>query len=277
MKRSIELISSQMVLRPKIQRYRSVSTTVDPQEIAKFSKIASEWWNADGPMKALHHINPTRVKYIRDRILQATELDSHRSNAARPLEGLNILDLGCGAGILSESLARLGANVTGIDAALENTIVARTHAAYDPLLKDRLQYAHTTAEKLVEEGRTFDVVCSLEVVEHVSDVSGFVRSCSSLVKPGGKLFLSTLNRTWSSYLLSIVAAEYLLGIVKKGTHDWNKYLTPSELQYLVEHNSDGKVRVNNITGFNYNPLLQSSALTSDLSVNYLLSATKDAS
>jgi len=248
--------------------FKGSNETVDPAEISKFSGLSKEWWNADGPLRTLHHINPTRIKYIKNEIMKG----NGSPDFLRPLTGLRILDLGCGAGILSEPLARLGAEVVAIDASATNIVAAKMHMNKDPILfhSNRLRYEHVTAEEL--KGEQFDVVCSLEVIEHVSNVEKFVQSCSDLLKPGGKLFLSTINKTTKSYWFGIVGAEYVLNLVEVGTHDWNKFLTPQQLEELL---SKANLKVTNVTGMEYNPLSYKATLTENTSVNYLMCATKE--
>jgi len=242
-------------------------SSVDKDEISKFSDWAEDWWDPSGPLKPLHQMNPIRVKYIKDRLIKRLESQN------QTLQGLRILDIGCGAGILSESLARLGASVTGIDAAENNIKVASLHAKRDPFLTtSKIQYIHDTAESLVEKNQSFDVVCSLEVIEHVSDVNSFVINCTKLVKPGGFLFISTLNRTLKSYIFGIVAAEYILGLCGVGTHQWQKFVAPEELKELLQ---EMRWTVEDVSGVMYNPLTSFCSFTTDTSVNYIMCALKN--
>jgi len=245
---------------------RRYSSSVSVDEITKFSGMAPDWWNTKGSMAPLHQMNPVRVAYLRQNVCKEFNVNSL---SPRPFTGMRFLDVGCGAGILSESLSRLGANTLGLDASSANIQVAQTHKGTDPSLRT-LEYHCTTAEGLVQTNvEPFDVVCALEVIEHVSDPSSFLNSCVSLLKPGGALVLSTINRTYKSYLLTKVAAEYVLGLCPKGTHDWKKYVTPGEIQQIL---GPQKVLIKGYTGFSYNPFLGRWHLTSDLSVNYGLFA-----
>ena len=199
------------------------SSTVDPAEIERFSRIAEEWWDPTGKFAPLHRLNPVRIGYIRDRAAAHWQRDAL---SGTPLQGLSLLDIGCGGGLLSEPMARLGAQVTGVDAAARNIAVAALHAEKQGLAID---YRQGTAEALAESGGQFDIVLALEIVEHVADVELFLKSCGRMVKPGGLLFLSTLNRTAKAWALAIAGAEYVLGWLPRGTHDWKKFLKPSEV------------------------------------------------
>ncbi|WP_020593219.1 bifunctional 2-polyprenyl-6-hydroxyphenol methylase/3-demethylubiquinol 3-O-methyltransferase UbiG [Kiloniella laminariae] len=240
--------------------------TVDPQEISKFAAMAEEWWDPLGKFKPLHQLNPVRICYIRDHLAKRHNRDITRN---LPLEGLTILDIGCGGGLLSEPLTRLGAQVTSIDASHRNIEIARLHAEETGLVMD---YRHMTAEDLVETGARFDAVINMEVIEHVADVEAYSSSCAALVKPGGVMFGSTLNRTTKSYLLAIVGAEYLLRWVPRGTHEWNKFLRPSEFVDLLRRNG---LVTQDIMGMVYNPLRDKWFQDAkDLDVNYMLVAEK---
>lgn len=246
--------------------------TVDAGEIARFSAIAAQWWDPSGKFKPLHKYNPIRIGYIRDAVCARFGRDPA---APRPLEGLRFVDIGCGGGLLAEPLARLGAEVVGIDAAERNVKVAALHAEESGVSVD---YRHTTAEDLAESGERFDVVLALEVVEHVADVPLFLRSLCTLMKPGGDpgsmLFLATINRTPKSFALAIVGAEYVLRWLPRGTHDWRKFLKPSELAAGLRPHG---VRVRDITGVVYNPLRDEFSLSRrDLDTNYMLWASADA-
>ncbi|MDG5497696.1 bifunctional 2-polyprenyl-6-hydroxyphenol methylase/3-demethylubiquinol 3-O-methyltransferase UbiG [Niveispirillum sp. BGYR6] len=237
-------------------------TTIDQGEIERFSRIAAEWWDPAGKFKPLHKFNPVRLAYIRDAICAAHGRDP---KAARPLDGIRIVDVGCGGGLLSEPLARLGASVTGVDAAEKNVKTAAAHAAETGVTVD---YRATTAEALVEAGEQFDVVLAMEIVEHVADVDLFLEAVGKLVKPGGLVFMATLNRTAKGWLLGVVAAEYVLGWLPRGTHDWKKFLRPSE---LVGGLRRAGVAVRDISGVAYNPISDKFSLSpKDLEVNYLL-------
>ena len=240
-------------------------STVDPAEIERFSRIAEEWWDPAGKFAPLHRLNPVRLAYIRDRAAQYWRRDALSS----PLRGLSVLDIGCGGGLLSEPMARLGAEVTGIDAAERNVAVARLHAAGQELAID---YRATTAESLAESGSQFDIVLALEIVEHVADVDLFLRSCGRLAKPDGLVFLSTLNRTAKAWALAIAGAEYVLRWLPRGTHDWRKFLKPSE---VVRGLRGGGVETQEIVGVVYSPLSRAWSLNkNDLDVNYMLYGSK---
>ncbi len=241
------------------------ATTIDPAEVARFEQIAGTWWDPNGPMKVLHKFNPVRLAYIRD---EACRRFGRDPRSARSLEGLTILDVGCGGGVLSEPLARLGAKVTGLDPAPTNISVARLHAERAGVPVD---FRNETVEAVVARGETFDMVLAMEVVEHVADVQAFVDACAQAVKPGGVLAMATINRTIRSFASAIVGAEYILGWLPKGTHEWDKFVTPDELSEAI-----GKTgfAVNDITGVGYNPLRDSWSLSQDLSVNYMLLASR---
>ncbi len=237
--------------------------TVDQDEVARFSRLAGEWWDPRGPMAALHKFNPVRLAYIRDRAAEhfgrdPTKLDS--------LKGLRILDIGCGGGILCEPLARLGASVVGADPSEKNIAVARRHAAQSGLAID---YRDATAEALAEAGEIFDVVLAMEVVEHVTDVGQFIGRAAALVKPGGLLFVATLNRTAKSFALAIVGAEYILRWLPRGTHQWDKFVTPNELEIAIERSG---LRISGETGVIYNLLADCWQLSRDMDVNYMVLA-----
>lgn len=245
----------------------SPATTVDPAEVERFSRIAAEWWDESGKFRPLHTLNPVRLGYIRDLICRRLGRDPL---APRPLAGVRLVDIGCGGGLLSEPLARMGAEVVGIDAAERNIKTAATHAAETGTPVD---YRHTTAEELAAAGERFDVVVSLEVVEHVADVQLFLNSCAALLKPDGVLVAATLNRTPKSYLMAIIGAEYVLRWLPRGTHDWRRFLRPSELAAGLRH---AGLTVREMTGITYNPFTDTFALNPrDLDVNYMLWASRD--
>jgi 2-polyprenyl-6-hydroxyphenyl methylase/3-demethylubiquinone-9 3-methyltransferase len=223
--------------------------------------MAATWWDPRGPMAALHKFNPVRLAYIRDQAAARFDRDPKKLDC---LKGLRMLDIGCGAGILSEPLARLGASVVGADPAEENIEAAKTHAEATGVTVD---YRATTAEALAEAGEKFDVVLAMEVVEHVVDVPAFVDSCASMVKPGGLLIAATLNRTLKSFALAIVGAEYVLRWVPRGTHQWDKFVKPQELERAIE---DAGLDVIGERGVIYNPLADRWQLSSDMDVNYML-------
>jgi 2-polyprenyl-6-hydroxyphenyl methylase/3-demethylubiquinone-9 3-methyltransferase len=237
--------------------------TVDEDEVARFSRLSGQWWDARGPMAPLHKFNPVRLAYVRDRTAEHFGSDPKRLDS---LKGLRILDIGCGGGILSEPLARLGASVVGADPSESNIAVAQHHAAQAGLTID---YRNTTAELLAEAGESFDAVLAMEVVEHVADVRLFVELAASMVKPGGLLFVATLNRTVKSFALAIVGAEYVLRWLPRGTHQWDKFVTPSELEIAIEK---AGFRITDETGVIYNLLADRWQLSADMDVNYMVVA-----
>ncbi|MCK9907659.1 bifunctional 2-polyprenyl-6-hydroxyphenol methylase/3-demethylubiquinol 3-O-methyltransferase UbiG [Microbacteriaceae bacterium K1510] len=245
---------------------RAHAGSVNTAEIERFSRMAADWWSPRGPMAALHKLNPVRVGYIRDEVAAHFGRDGRKLDC---LKGLRMLDIGCGAGILSEPLARLGAEMVGADPAEENIEVARAHAEDGELSID---YRATTAEDLAEAGERFDVVLAMEVVEHVVDVNDFIRTCASMVKPGGLLVGATLNRTLKSFALAIVGAEYVLRWVPRGTHQWDKFVTPQEFESAIELNG---LRVIGERGVVFNPFADRWQLSSDMDVNYMLVAARD--
>ncbi len=239
--------------------------TSDQAQIDHFAKDSTNWWDPDGPFKPLHRLNPTRLRFTRD-----TAIEHFGLNAApiRSLDGLSILDIGCGGGLVCEPLARLGAQVTGVDADANGIAAAIAHAPQDLALN----YINGTAEDLVAQGKKFDLVLALEIIEHVSAPEDFVQCCADLVNPGGLVIFSTLNRTWKSYALGIVAAEYVLNWVPKGTHDWDRFVKPSELAQLAI--SSG-LEPTHVTGLIFNPLKNEFLLhATDIDINYFLVAEK---
>lgn len=235
--------------------------SVDPAEIAKFEAMADAWWDPNGKFRPLHRLNPVRLAYIRD---QACRRFGRDPKALDPLEGLDLLDIGCGGGLLSEPAARMGARVVGIDASHRNIAIAGLHAERMGLAID---YRCQTAEALAESGeRRFDIVLNMEVIEHVADIEGFMAASVSLLKPGGMMIVATLNRTAKSYALAIVGAEYVLRWLPRGTHDWKRFLRPSELTHLIER-TGGHVLA--LEGVIYNPLTDHWNLSRDLGVNYM--------
>jgi 2-polyprenyl-6-hydroxyphenyl methylase/3-demethylubiquinone-9 3-methyltransferase len=244
---------------------RHSAPTVDQSEVAQFSRLSSQWWDARGPMATLHKFNPVRLAYIRDRAAEHFGRDPKRLDS---LAGLRILDIGCGGGILSEPLARLGASVVGADPSESNIAVAQAHARQSGVSVD---YRNTTAEALAEAGERFDVVLAMEVVEHVADVGLFVELAASMVKPDGLLFAATLNRTMKSFALAIVGAEYILRWLPRGTHQWDKFVTPNELEIAIEQ---GGMQLTGETGVIYNLLGDRWELSSDMDVNYMVVAEK---
>lgn len=240
-------------------------TTINPAEQAKFAGMAEAWWDPDGKFKPLHKINPVRIAYIRDHAILHFD---RVGGTLRPLEGLRVLDIGCGGGLLSEPMARLGATVTGIDIVARNVSVAQLHAGQAEL---EIDYRVATAEALAAAGEQFDVVLSMEVIEHVENVPLYVKSCAELVAPGGLLFTSTINRTLRGYALAVFAAENILRWLPRGTHDWQKFLTPEEVSALLTRNG---LKVTDKTGVVYHPLGDEWRPSLDLGVNYMVLAEK---
>jgi len=240
-------------------------STVDEAEVARFSALAAEWWNPRGKMGVLHKFNPVRLGFIKEAACRQFERDGRRLDC---LAGLRFLDIGCGAGILSEPLARLGAAVLGADPSAANIAAAKLHAAESGLTID---YRETTAEALADAGERFDVVLAMEVVEHVADMPLFVRRCAEMVKPGGLMITATLNRTLKAFALAIVGAEYVLGWLPRGTHQWDKFVTPNELEIALEKSG---LTVIDETGVIYNLIADRWQLSSDMDVNYVLTAEK---
>lgn len=240
--------------------------TVDPAEVARFSAMAADWWNPEGKFKPLHKFNPLRLTYIRDAICAHHGRDPE---SERPLAGLRIIDIGCGGGLVAEPLALLGAEVVGLDASERNVRTAAAHAAESGIAID---YRQGTAEELAARGETFDVVLTLEILEHVADSGLFLKVCTDLIKPGGMLFLATLNRTPKAYALAIIGAEYILRWLPRGTHEWKKFVRPSEVAAALRPHG---VTIRDLTGMVYNPLRDAFRLDSnDLDVNYMLWAVK---
>ncbi len=238
--------------------------TVNEDEVAFFARIADQWWDENGPFRPLHLLNPTRLAYIRAAINAHTGTSE---TSLKPFEGIRILDIGCGGGLLSEPLCRLGASVTGVDASERNIEVAKIHATRMGLTID---YRNTTAEALAEAGEQFDVVVNMEVVEHVADVPAYLAACRALVKPGGLMLMSTLNRTARSFIFAIVGAEYVLRWLPIGAHDWNKFLTPRELADALK---TAGFTPEAPTGFVFNPLTGNWKLSDrDVAVNYAMGA-----
>lgn len=245
----------------------SATDTIDPAEVARFEKLADTWWDPKGPMGVLHKFNPARLTYIRDAACQRFGRDVA---APLPLAGLSILDVGCGGGVLTVPLARLGAEMTGLDPAPTNIKVASLQAERFGLAVD---YREGTVEADVAAGKQYDVVLSMEVVEHVADVDAFVAACSAAVKPGGLLVMATLNRTLKSFALAIVGAEYVLRWLPRGTHSWERFVTPDELEAAIERHG---LSVTDARGVVYNPLRDTWNLSTDTDVNYMLTAMKSA-
>jgi 2-polyprenyl-6-hydroxyphenyl methylase/3-demethylubiquinone-9 3-methyltransferase len=240
-------------------------STIDPAEVARFERLAETWWDPKGPMRPLHKFNPVRLAYIRDEACRRFDRDP---KGAQPLDGLAVLDVGCGGGVLSEPLARLGARVTGLDPAPTNIAVAKRHAERSGIAVD---YRSDTVEEVAAQGERFDVVLAMEVVEHVPDVQAFTKACAGAVKPGGILVMATINRTLRAFALAIVGAEYVLGWLPKGTHQWEKFVTPEELTRSIE---GGGLTVSGLQGVVYNPLRDQWALARDTAVNYMVLAQR---
>jgi 2-polyprenyl-6-hydroxyphenyl methylase/3-demethylubiquinone-9 3-methyltransferase len=240
-------------------------TTINADEIAKFSAMAEEWWNPNGKFRPLHKFNPVRLGYIRAEVLRRFGRDG---TSIRPFEGLRVLDIGCGGGLLCEPMARLGATVVGADAAERNIRIAELHAEQSGL---EIDYRATTAEALAAAGEQFDVVLNMEVVEHVDNVPLYMKSCADLVAPGGLLFTATINRTFRALALAKFGAEYVLGWLPKGTHDWSKFLAPEEIVALVSRNG---LTIEDKTGVVYHPIADEWRQSRDLAVNYMVLAGK---
>jgi len=242
-------------------------STINDAEIAKFTAMAEEWWDPKGKFKPLHKFNPVRLAYIRDQLISHFGRDG---SVMRPLEGLRIVDIGCGGGLLCEPLTRLGATVTGVDAAERNIAIAKIHAEKSGLSID---YRVTTSEALVAAGESYDVVLNMEVVEHVDNVPLYMKSCADLVAPGGLMFTATLNRTARAFALAVVGAEYVLGWLPKGTHDWKKFLTPDEIRSLITRNG---LKVTSEKGVVFHPIADEWRLSSDMGINYMMLAERSA-
>jgi 2-polyprenyl-6-hydroxyphenyl methylase/3-demethylubiquinone-9 3-methyltransferase len=242
------------------------TTTVDAEDVAKFSRIAEEWWDANGKFKPLHRLNPVRLEYLRTQILAHT---GRADGGMRPLSGLRLLDIGCGGGLISEPMARLGAEVTGIDASEKNVAVAKLHAENSGL---RIDYRASAPEALATSAAPFDVVLALEIIEHVADTGAFYDTLRQLVKPGGLLIMSTINRTPQSYVKAIIGAEYVLRWLPRGTHQWSKFLRPSEMRHDLEARG---FAVGDVCGVGFHPLKNKFFLDNkDLNVNFMLTASR---
>jgi 2-polyprenyl-6-hydroxyphenyl methylase/3-demethylubiquinone-9 3-methyltransferase len=243
------------------------TATLDRDEVARFAKLAGKWWDANGPFRPLHRINPTRLTYVRDQLCRRFGRDK---TAASSLSGLSVLDIGCGGGLVAEPLARLGASVAGIDPARENIEAAKAHAEGARL---KIAYRAATAEELAAEGKTFDAVLLLEVVEHVPDVPAFLKGVAPLVKPSGVMVLSTLNRTLKAYALAIIGAELILHWLPIGTHQWQRFVRPDELNAALRR---AGLKPTDTTGMIYNPLVDEWRLGRDTDVNYFVTAVRPA-
>ena len=240
-------------------------STINKDEINKFSKIADEWWDIDGKFKPLHMFNPIRIEYILDVALSYYKIDKNKN---LPLKNLKILDIGCGGGLISEPMSRLGASVTGIDASDKNIKVAKLHAKKNDL---NITYLNTVPENLKLLNK-FDIILNLEVVEHVENLDLYLSSCFDLLKPKRIMFTATINRTLTSYIKAIVGAEYILRWLPIGTHDWNKFIKPEELEKKL---IDLNFSITNFTGLSYNPIFQEWKETKDMSVNYIITVEKN--
>lgn len=243
------------------------ATSVDAREVDKFARLAEEWWNPDGKFRPLHRFNPVRLAFIREVALARFGRDA---KSLRPFEGLTLLDIGCGGGLLSEPMARLGFDVLGVDAAEKNIGIAEAHAAAAGV---DVRYRAATAEALAAEGARFDVVLNMEVVEHVADVPGFLRACASVLAPGGVMIVATINRTLRSLAFAKVAAEYVLGWLPVGAHEWSRFITPFELKMKLE---DAGLNVTRLQGVSFDILNWDWTPSSDTAINYMVVAEKPA-
>ena len=237
-----------------------MSSTINKEEIQKFSKLADEWWDVNGKFKPLHMFNPIRIEYITENIKKYFKLKEQKANF---LKGLSILDIGCGGGLISEPMARLGGEVTGIDASQNNIKIANLHSKKNGL---NINYLKASPENL-DNFKKFDIILNLEVVEHVENLDLYIKSCHKLLKKNGLMFTATLNRSFSSYIKAIIGAEYILRWLPIGTHDWNKFIKPEELEGLL---SKEKFSTIDIKGLNFNPILKKWKKSNDLSVNYIV-------
>ncbi len=242
-----------------------MTTTINKEEIQKFSNLADEWWDVKGKFKPLHMFNPIRIEYITKKIKLHFELEREKTNS---LNGLKILDIGCGGGLISEPMARLGGSVTGIDASEKNIKVAKIHAKKNNL---KINYLNKSPEHL-QDIEKFDVILNLEIVEHVENINLYIESCYKLLKKGGLMFTATLNRSLMSYLKAIIGAEYILRWLPVGTHDWNKFIKPEELEELL---LDKKFSTIDVKGLEFNPILSKWKKSDNLSVNYIICSTKN--
>ncbi len=247
---------------------RAEGFSVDPAEVERFSALAAKWWDAKGEFAPLHKFNPVRLGFIREEVLQRFHLDPR---AQRPFDGLRLLDIGCGGGLLCEPMTRLGFAVTGVDASARNIGTASTHAADQGL---EIDYRCATAEQLLDEGiKPFDVVLNMEVIEHVADPAEYLKTCARLIAPGGIMIMATLNRTPKAYALAIIGAEHVLRWLPVGTHDWKKFLKPEELRSFL----DGEpVEMHGPFGVSYSPMNDRWSLSADTDVNYMMTVTREA-
>jgi 2-polyprenyl-6-hydroxyphenyl methylase/3-demethylubiquinone-9 3-methyltransferase len=238
-------------------------SSVNKKEIEKFSKMAAEWWDPSGKFKPLHKFNPIRIKYIKENIINNFKLKAKK----RPLDKINILDIGCGGGLLSEPMTRLGANVTGIDASNKNITIAKLHAKKNKL---KINYLCSSPEKLKIK-KKFDVILNMEIIEHVEDINFFINSCSKLLKKDGLMFIATLNKTLKSYMFAIIGAEYVLRWLPIGTHDWEKFVRPEDLKKILSKNN---LKLEKLDGMNFNIIKDEWSISSDTSINYIVKSIK---
>ncbi|MDC1077381.1 bifunctional 2-polyprenyl-6-hydroxyphenol methylase/3-demethylubiquinol 3-O-methyltransferase UbiG [uncultured Candidatus Pelagibacter sp.] len=238
-------------------------SSVNKKEIEKFSKMAAEWWDPSGKFKPLHKFNPIRIKYIKENIINNFKLKAKK----RPLDKINILDIGCGGGLLSEPMTRLGANVTGIDASNKNITIAKLHAKKNNL---KINYLCSSPEKLKIK-KKFDVILNMEIIEHVEDINFFINSCSKLLKKDGLMFIATLNKTLKSYMFAIIGAEYVLRWLPIGTHDWEKFVRPEDLKKILSKNN---LKLEKLDGMNFNIIKDEWSISSDTSINYIIKSIK---
>ena len=237
--------------------------SINKKEIEKFSKMAAEWWDPSGKFKPLHKFNPIRIRYIKENIINSFKLKSKK----KPLDNINILDIGCGGGLLSEPMRRLGANVTGIDASSKNINIAKLHAKKNKL---KINYLCSSPEKLKIQ-KKFDVILNMEIVEHVEDINFFINSCSKLLKKNGLMFVATLNKTLKSYLFAIIGAEYVLRWLPIGTHDWEKFVKPEDLKKILNKNN---LKLVKLDGMNFDIISNEWSVSSDTSINYIVKSIK---
>ena len=238
--------------------------SINKKEIEKFSNMAAEWWDPEGKFKPLHKFNPIRIKYIKENIIKEFQL----KNKICPLSGINVLDIGCGGGLLSEPICKLGANVTAIDASNKNIAIARLHAKENNL---KINYICSSPEKL-KTAKKFDVILNMEIVEHVEDVDFFLKSCANLLKKNGLMFVATINKTLKSYVFAIVGAEYILRWLPIGTHEWEKFIKPEELKSILVKNN---LNLKKIDGMNFNIIKDEWNISKDVSVNYIAEFKKN--
>ena len=242
-------------------------STINKQEIQKFSKLADEWWDVNGKFKPLHMFNPIRIEYIIEKIKLHFNISKEMKNN-RYLENLKILDIGCGGGLISEPLSRLGGKVTGIDASEKNVKVAKLHAQKNNL---KIRYLQNSPEKF-EEYNSYDIILNLEIVEHVDDINLYIKSCEKLLKKNGLMFTATINRTFTSYVQAILGAEYVLRWLPIGTHEWSKFIKPEELENYLNENNFNTI---DVKGLEFNPLFRKWKRSDDFSVNYIICSKKN--